>query len=210
MLHELIALIWEKEIILYQWKDANIIKLYKRKGDQAVCTNSRDIALLSTASKVLAKVLCKRLITHIVERIVTETQCGFRPDHSTADMIFVARQFFENSREQHRDMCVAFVDLSKAFDTVPRGMLWRVLSKVGCPPKFVNLVRQFHDGMEASVLIDCQHSENFEVTVGVKHCCVLAPILFITYLTGVSYLLKEKMERQWSIGRPNIFLRPTV
>ena len=57
--------------------------------------------------------------------------------------------------------------------------------------KFVNLVRQFHDGMEVSVLIDGQHSEKFEVTQG----CVLAPILFNTYLTGVSYLLKEEMER---------------
>ena len=94
MLHELIALIWEKEIILHQWKDANLIKLYMRKGDQAVCTNSRGIALFSTAGKVLAKVLCKSLITHIVEKIVTETQWGFRPDRSTADMIFVARQFF--------------------------------------------------------------------------------------------------------------------
>ena len=92
-----------------------------------------------------------------MEKIVPETQCGFRPDRCTADMIFVARLLFEKCREQHRDMFVAFVDLSKAFDIVPRGMLWGVLSKVGCPPKFVNLVRQFHDGMEASVLIDGQH-----------------------------------------------------
>ena len=92
-------------------------------------------------------------------------------------------------------MFVAFVDLSKAFDILPREMLWRVLSKVGCPPKFVNLVMQFHDGIEASVLIDGQHSEKFEVTVGVKQGCVLAPILFDTYLTGVSYLVKEEMER---------------
>ena len=56
-------------------------------------------------------------------------------------------------------------------------------------------MRQFNDGMEASVLIDGQHSEKFEVTVGVKQGCVLAPILLNTYLTGVSYLLKEEMER---------------
>ena len=49
----------------------------------------------------VANVLCKRLITHIVERIFPETQCGFRPDRSTADMIFDARQFFEKHREQH-------------------------------------------------------------------------------------------------------------
>ena len=81
--------------------DSLPVELLKYGGEQ-VCTNSRGIALLSTAGKVLAKVLCKRLITHIMERIVPETQWGFRPDRSTNDMIFVARQFFEKCRETCR------------------------------------------------------------------------------------------------------------
>ena len=81
--------------------DSLPVELLKYGGEQ-VCTNSRGIALLSTAGKVLAKVLCKRLITHIMERIVPETQWGFRPDRSTNDMIFVARQFFEKCKETCR------------------------------------------------------------------------------------------------------------
>jgi hypothetical protein len=42
---------------------------------------------------------------------------------------------------------VLFVDFVKAFDTVPREMLFKVLARLGFPPKIVNLVRVFHENM---------------------------------------------------------------
>ncbi|XP_046862503.1 uncharacterized protein LOC124455960 [Xenia sp. Carnegie-2017] len=60
-----------------------------------------------------------------------------------------------------------FVDLTKAFDTVSRQALWRIMCKVGCPEKFILMVRQFHDGMLARVLVDGDYSEPFPVTNGV-------------------------------------------
>ena len=44
-------------------------------------------------------------------------------------------------------MFMAFVDLSKAFETVQRELLWDVLLRFGCPNKFVNILRQFQDVM---------------------------------------------------------------
>ena len=121
----------------------------KNKGDKSVCSNSKGIAILSIAGKVLAKVMLKRLVQSISENITPESQCGFRRDRGTVNMIFVARQLQEKCREQHQDLFIAFVDLSKAFDTVNRQLLWDVLRKFGCPPKFVNLLCQFHMGMVA-------------------------------------------------------------
>eukprot|EP00745_Piridium_sociabile_P031931 TRINITY_DN5319_c0_g1_i2.p2 TRINITY_DN5319_c0_g1~~TRINITY_DN5319_c0_g1_i2.p2 ORF type:complete len:181 (-),score=46.77 TRINITY_DN5319_c0_g1_i2:857-1399(-) len=80
--------------------------------------------------------------------------------------------------EQHRDLYTAFVDLTKAFDTVSRDGLWKIMSKFGCPENFISIVRQFHDGMMARVLDDGDASEAFPVTNGVKQGCVLAPTLF--------------------------------
>ena len=66
---------------------------------------------------------------------------------------------------------MTFVDLTKAFDT---GV---VIAKFGCPPRFIAMVRQFLDGMQARVQNDGEYSEPFRVTNGVKQGCVMAPRL---------------------------------
>lgn len=138
-LHKYITKVWADENVPQQWKDANVVTIYKNKGDKAVCGNSRGISLLAVAGKVLAKVMLQRLIRNTTESILPESQCGFRKSRSTVDMIFTARQLQEKCREQHQDLFMAFVDFSKAFDTVQRELLWEVLIRFGCPKKFVNI-----------------------------------------------------------------------
>ena len=137
-LHHLICNIWRNETLPQEWKDSHIVTIYKRKGDKSSCGNSRGISLLSVAGKVLAKVMLFRLTTHITEDILPETQCGFRKNRSTLDMIFAARQVQEKCREQNKALYITFIDLTKAFDTVDREILWIVLHKFGVPPKFLN------------------------------------------------------------------------
>jgi len=99
-------------------------------------------------------------------------------------MIFAARQIQEKCREQHQDLYMAFIDLTKAFDTADRTSLWTILGKIGCPLKFVTMVL-LHDQMEAFVLVDGQKSESFRVQTGVKQGCVIVPMLFSIYLFAV-------------------------
>lgn len=144
------------------------------------------LSLLAVAGKVLAKVLLQRLLNNITESLLPESQCGFRNNRSTVDMVFTARQLQEKCREQHQDLFMAFVDLSKAFDTVQRDLLWDILLRFGCPSKFVNILRQFHDGMNARVTIGGQESASFPVCTGVRQGCVLAPVLFNIFLLCVT------------------------
>ena len=60
-----------------------------------------------------------------------------------------------------------------------------ILSKLVCPTKFVNLIRQFHDDMTGQVLSDGEASEPFNISNGVKQGCVLAPVLFNLFFTCV-------------------------
>ena len=73
---------------------------------------------------------------------------------------------------------MTFVDLTKAFDTVSREGLWKIMAKFGCPAKFIAMVRQFHDGLLARVQNDGEFYDPFPLTNGVKQCYVLASTLF--------------------------------
>ena len=56
--------------------------------------------------------------------------------------------------------------------------IWKIIAKFGCPPRFIAMVRQFHDGMQARVQNNGKFSEPFEVINGVKQVFVMAPTLF--------------------------------
>ena len=199
-LHEIITVIWENAAVPNSWKDAILITIYKNKGDKSLCGNSRGIALLGTAGKVFARILLKRLVNTISESVLPESQCGFRANRSTIDMIFAARQLLEKSREQHRSLYVAFIDLSKAFNSVDRNLLWKVLEKAGCTKRFVNLVRCLHDGMTVRIRIGNDLSEPFEVSRGVKQGCVLAPVLFNIYVQCITRLLALSLDQNCQIN----------
>ena len=120
-LTDLLHIMWSKEATPQAVKDATIIHLFKRKGNPEVCDNHRNISLLSIAGQILARVPMNRL-NELLEQsgLLPESQCGFRKERGTTDMIFTARQLQEKCQEQNVDLYMTFVDLTKTFDTVSR------------------------------------------------------------------------------------------
>ena len=142
ILHTLLIRCWRDGTIPQDMRNATISTLYKNKGDRGDCNNYRGISLLSITGKLFARVILKRL-QKVGERIYPESQCGFRAKRSTIDMVFSIRQLQEKCREQQKPLYIAFVDLTKAFDTVSRSGLYKILEKIGCPPKFFKSDRSF-------------------------------------------------------------------
>ena len=184
-LHSFAVAAFNSGNIPQQWKDADIISIYKKKGDRSICGNSRGISLLSCGGKVIAKILLTRLIEAISEHVLPESQCGFRRDRGTVDMVFVARLLQEKCIEQHQNLYMVFVDLTKAFDTVNRELLWEVLKRFGCPPRFLAVVQSLHSGAMARVLGEGLRSDPFAVGSGVRQGCVIAPVIFNLFLAAV-------------------------
>ena len=141
-----------------------------------------------------------RLLEHVVVLVLPESQCGFRRGRSTIDMIFVVRQLQEKCREQHQDLYLTFVDLTKAFDTVNRDLLWNILRKFGCPPTFIAILQQFHTGMCAQVVMAGSQSSSFPVEVEVKQGCVLAPIIFNLLLVAITLVSHRDLQSSDSVG----------
>ena len=121
-------------------------KTREKKSD---CSNYRGITLLSIAGKILVRVLLNRLILMLAQEDMPDSQCRFRSNRRTVDIFFVLRQIQEKCREQNMGLYAVFVDLTKAFDTVSRDGLWKILARLGCPrpsPQFLTILRQLHEG----------------------------------------------------------------
>ena len=171
-------------------RDANIITLYKNKGDRSDCNNYRGISLLSIVGKLFARIILRRLQV-LAERIYPELQCGFKSKRSTVYMIFSLRQLQEKCREQNQLLYLAFIDLTKAFDLVSEDGLIKMLPIIDCPPRLLSLIRSFHGGRLITVQFVGDISSAFGVNSGGKQGCVLVPTLFGIFF---ALLLKHAFE----------------
>ena len=130
--HDIIVAVWRGGGVPQQWKDATIKVLHKKK-DRTECGNYRGISVMAHAGKVLLKVIAGGLSYYCErENILPKEQCGFRPQRSTVDTMFVVRRLQELARKKDTPLYLCFIDLTKAYDSVDRTLLWDSLLVLAC------------------------------------------------------------------------------
>ncbi|TWW59276.1 R2DM Retrovirus-related Pol polyprotein from type II retrotransposable element [Takifugu flavidus] len=175
---------WTSGAVPLDWQTGVVVPLFK-KGDRRVCSNYRGITLLSLPGKVYSGVL-ERRVRRIVEPRIQEEQCGFRPGRGTVDQLYTLSRVFEGAWEFAQPVHMCFVDLEKAFDRVPRGVLWGVLREYGVSGPLIRAVRSLYDRCQSLVRIAGSKSNSFPVRVGLRQGCPLSPILFIIFMDRIS------------------------
>ena len=171
-------------VVPNEWKTGCIIPLYKGKGDPLECKNNRGISLLSVPGKVYGRILIERVIENS-EGQIGEEQSGFRKGRSCADQIFVLRQLCEKMKQKKRRVCIAFMDLEKAYDRVDREAMWQVMRIYGIGGKVLRGIMSFYDDGRACVRVGGKVSDSFEVKMGLRQGCVMSPWLFNIFMDGV-------------------------
>ena len=122
--------------------------------------------------KVLERVV-EGLVRQRVE--IDEMQCGFMSGRGTTDAIFIVRQLQEKHLAANKPLYMAFVDLEKAFDRVPRDVIWWAMRKLGIDEWLVRLVQSMYKDVRSRVRVGDGYSEEFGVGVGVHQGSVLSP-----------------------------------
>lgn len=170
------------EIIPHQWLESNIILLYK-KGDKYDIANYRPISLMSNLYKIFSKIILKRIEGTLEEHQPIE-QAGFRKGYSVIDHIHVARQIIEKYNEYNLTYYIAFIDYSKAFDSLIHGKIWKALKEQGIQLKYIRLIKQVYSHSMATIQLE-KKSTSFKLGKGVKQGDPMSPKLFLAVLEQI-------------------------
>ncbi|EPB76803.1 hypothetical protein ANCCEY_04085 [Ancylostoma ceylanicum] len=132
-----------------QWKTSRTVLLYK-KGDPQDIGNYRPICLLSVVYKLFTRVILNR-----IERTLDEgqpcKQAGFRKGSSTIDHIHTVTRLIEVSREYKMPLCLTFIDLKKAFNTVETGAVLEALGNQSVPTQYIRIFRELYSNFTTKI-----------------------------------------------------------
>ena len=110
---------------------------------------------------------------------IHESQFGFMPGRSTTDAIFILKQTIEKHREGQKNIRVTFIDLEKAYDSIPREEIWRSTRERNVPEKYIRLIQDMYQGCKTVVRSAAGESNSFGVEVGLLQGSALSPYLFL-------------------------------
>jgi hypothetical protein len=164
----------------------------QKKPNATKCEDYRTISLISHASKIMVKVLQKRIEAKVeTTQFLTDDQFGFRRGRGTRDAIATLRTLAERSLEFGQSVYICFVDYEKAFDRVDWKKLMSILRKLGVDYRDRRLIGNLYMGQSFKVRIDGEDSTPGIIGRGTRQGCPLSPLLFNIYIQA---LLNEALE----------------
>ena len=102
------------------------------------------------------------------------------------EAIFLVRQLMERYREQKKDLHMVFIDLEKAYDKIPRNVMWWALEKHKVPAKYITLIKDMYDNVVTSVRTSDVDTDDFPIKIGLHQGSALSPYLFALVMDEVT------------------------
>ena len=207
LLVKLFNTIFSTNAKIEQWSVSIITPIFKT-GSKMDPSNYRGISLLSCLGKLFSAILNQRLLRYVLEKkILKAEQLGFLAGNRTSDshiIIHTLLQYY--CHQKGKKIFACFVDFSKAFDTMPRDLLFTKLLSYGVSGKFFNTLKTLYTYDDCCVKVGNKITGTFQANQGVKEGCILSPLLFNIFLSDIVPCFKNeecqplKTDRSETIG----------
>ena len=168
--------------------------------DTADCINFIEKTKIGQDTIIVAmenrKIIQMRL-SDAINTILRNEQAGFGPGVGCIDHIFTLRNIIGQCIEWNTKVHINFIDLQKAFDSIHKDSLWRILLAYGCPEKIINIIKFFYNNFSCSVIHKKKLTDWFSVRSRVCQGCVLSPMLF---LVAIDWIMRKPIgNKRWGI-----------
>ena len=162
------------------------ITLVHKYGARELLGNYRPITVNISMSGLYSKVLNERL-TQVVEehKLLGEVQNGFRKDRGGADNNFILDTILWKAKALKSKVHMAFLDISKAYDSVNRDVLWKKRSSMGFGGRFLSSLKSLYTDDCVDCMVNGRLTRPIFLRRGLRQGCSLSPMLFALYISEV-------------------------
>ena len=168
----------------------SMICLHK-KGPTDTLNNYRTLATGCNLLKVYLKMLTYRLQGAAEsEGLLGNIQHGFRAGFRAAENILILETGIIQMKRAKKDMYVALLDITKAYDRVCRDSLWFKLESYGFPQRVMTSLKALYANPRGILSFQKVLSDEISIPIGLRQGCVLSPILFALYIADLGRTLE--------------------
>jgi len=178
----LFELCFSKGVFPSQWKTASVIPVHKRDS-KSNPSMYRPISLLCIISKIMEAAVQNQLQKHLLgNQLISDRQFGFRPHHSTADILTILTQEWSNSLDRGNEVRLIALDIKGAFDKVWHNGLCSKLMAKGVSGKLLTWIRSYLTDRSIKVVLSGQSSSTSSINASVPQGSILGPLLFSVFI----------------------------
>ena len=188
-------LIFREHIFPESWKEAIIIPILKVGKDATKCDSYRPIALISCLSKILEKILNKRLMWYLEKHnLINKSQCGFRKGRGTTDHLTRLTSDIQEALVNNEYHISVFLDLMKAYDTVWKQVILEQLQKFNMKGHLACYIQNFLQDRSIKVKVGNCFSEIYDLDLGVPQGSSISVTLFLIAINTIFDYIPSKLE----------------
>ncbi|KAH6596671.1 hypothetical protein BASA50_005002 [Batrachochytrium salamandrivorans] len=168
------------------WLCASIVSIDKKDGDPLNPGDKRGIALINVGLKLVCKVLQMRIEQFVeTNNLLSYEQAGFRKREECVGQVVSLVDIIQRRQNAGLNTHVLFIDIRKAFDTVPVGALLWKLQNMGFPRRTLAFLKALYTSSYARARAGSLLSDSFPVQRGVRQGCPLSGLLFNLFINDI-------------------------